>query len=132
MSADETAATPNGTVVVARRPEGSEVNVTAGVQALYDLVISSMDWGSGFWTVEDALPVVEVADVCGFAEAAEARRYVDAQRHSEEQQRFLATVRRPIYHGGPPDHDHVWSSVGRCLWPRCSEVESDHPPEQVP
>ena len=43
-----------------RADDGTETDITEGVQALYDLVISSMDWGSGFWTYEDALPVAQV------------------------------------------------------------------------
>lgn len=61
----------------------AKVDITEGVQALYDLVTSSMDWGSGFLTVEDALPVVHVARTCGFEGIAEAERYVEFQRAQE-------------------------------------------------
>ena len=40
-----------------RAEDGTDTDITQGVQALYDLVISSMNWGSGFWSWEDALPV---------------------------------------------------------------------------
>lgn len=44
-----------------RDTSGTETDVTTDVGCLYDLVIGSMDWGSGFLTVEDAEPVVRIA-----------------------------------------------------------------------
>ena len=75
--------------VFARAADGSETDITEGVQALYDLVIGSMDWGSGFWTAEDAAPVAKVARACGFESAEEAERYLREQIRSEERQAFL-------------------------------------------
>lgn len=120
MTHDET---PSGAVITARLPDGSEVNITEGVMAMYDLVISSMDWGSGFWTFEDALPVVHVAKTCGFAKCEEAERYVDAQRHSAEQSVFLRTRLLPV--PMPATHEHVYSSMSKCMWPGCREVRDD-------
>jgi hypothetical protein len=110
--------------VFARAEDGTETDVTEGVQALYDLVIGSMDWGSGFLSVEDARPVVHVAKTCGFTDWEQAQKYVDDQIHSLEQQRFRTERRgaRPISHG--PDQ-HIFSSVGRCMWPRCKATESE-------
>ena len=73
--------TPNGTRIMATVEVddgvwGQAVDVTEGVQALYDIVVQSMDWGSGFLTVEDALPVVEIAKVCGFDGIREAEAYL--------------------------------------------------------
>lgn len=115
-------ATPSGVVIVARTPSG-DVNITEGVMCLYDLVIQSMDWGSGFLSVEEAIPVVHVARTCGFANWEEAQRYVDAQAHSEEQQRFLRERNLSPWSSGP--HEHLFSSVGRCMWPRCTVTESE-------
>jgi hypothetical protein len=115
--------TPNGTVVVARLADGTELNVTAGVQALYDLVIGSMDWGSGFWTVDDAQPVLEIARACGFKDYEEAEAYVAEQRQSEEQRQFLD--RRNMPYPYPVEHDHVWSSLGKCMWPGCRALRSE-------
>jgi hypothetical protein len=83
MPEPETARTPSGVEIVARGGDGSEANVTEAVQALYDIVIGSMDWGSGFLTVEDALPIAELAERCGFKEAEEAHRYLYRQRREE-------------------------------------------------
>jgi hypothetical protein len=51
-----------------------DVDVTEGVRTLYDLVISSMDWGSGFLSVEDVAGVIRVAQACGFIVPDEAAR----------------------------------------------------------
>lgn len=116
---------------VARMPDGSEVDITEGVQTIYDLVIGSLDWGSGFLTVEDALPVVHVAKTCGFADWEEAQAYVDAKVHAQESEAFrVSRIGQPDYPSRPAglligqlprviEHDHVFSSVGECMWPRC-------------
>lgn len=35
-----------------------------------------MDWGSGFFSEEDAVPIAELAEQCGFEGVREAQRYV--------------------------------------------------------
>jgi len=115
--------------------DGTETDITEGVQALYDLVISSMDWGSGFWTVEDATPVAKLARVCGFEHADEAERYLREQEHSEEQQRFITSHAIPGIGAYPaPPHDHVFSSAGKCMWRWCTAIETEPAPlaEQPP
>jgi hypothetical protein len=72
------ATTPHDVSLIARLPTGEEVDVTEGVQALYDLVINSMDWGSGFLSYEEALPVAKLAELCGFKDIEEAQRYLRA------------------------------------------------------
>lgn len=81
----EQSATPSGVVITATLPNGSTVNVTAGVQTLYDCVIQSMDWASGFLTIEDTLPILEIAQVCGFKGYEEAERYVENERQTERE-----------------------------------------------
>lgn len=153
--------------------EPEPVDITESIQVLYDLVISSTDFGSGFLSVEDARPIVKLAELCGFEDYEVVKTYVDAQEHSLEQERFLQAlparrqhdhyfrhldlpldnamhsfdeaVQRALtcqypncnvkegspehlvhleavkrYNGEIP-HDHVFSSVGKCMWPRCSE-----------
>lgn len=124
-------------IVICRASDGSETDITEGVQTLYDMVIGSMDWGSGFLTAEDALPVVQVAKTCGFKDWQRAQDYVDDMIHSQEQARFQAERRRlsdqaralvtgfdtarGMLMGDVEAHDHVFSSVGRCMWPCCRE-----------
>lgn len=49
------------TRVYARQDDGTEVEVTDGVQALYDHLAASMDWGSGFLSLEDVTGIIVVA-----------------------------------------------------------------------
>ena len=100
---------------VARTESGAEVDITEGVQALYDLVISSMDWGSGFWSFEDAVPVAIVARAMGFPKVAEVEKYLLARQREEN--RWPSTEQRPV---PVPGHDHLYSAKGRCMWPKCS------------
>lgn len=111
--------------------DGTETDITEGVQALYDLVINSMNWGSGFWTAEDALPVAQIGRLLGFERIDEVERYVAERQHDIERQEWLnthPTARNPIsprgiltgWYESPIDHDHVLSSVRRCMWPRCN------------
>jgi hypothetical protein len=58
--------------VIARHDDGSETDVTEGVQALYDHCVSSMDWGSGFLDNIDAAGIVLIAQKCGFLVPEEA------------------------------------------------------------
>ena len=116
--------TESGVRVIAHGPDGSEVNITEGVMALYDLVISSMDWGSGFWTAEDAAPVAFVARTCGFPSVGEVDRYLLARKHDEEERAFFRTIPEVMgssYAQRQAAHpaEHVWSSAGRCVWPGC-------------
>jgi hypothetical protein len=52
--------------VIARHSDGTETDVTEGVQALYDHCVASMDWGSGFLSVEEAAGIILIAQKCGF------------------------------------------------------------------
>jgi hypothetical protein len=107
------------TVRVFARDGDTEVDITEGVQALYDLVIGSMNWGSGFLSVEEALPVARVARVCRFERSEEAERYVRAQEHDPQQQEFLRQRRERGQRTFNVPHDHVFSTADMCMWPAC-------------
>jgi hypothetical protein len=115
--------------VYARSADGTETDITEGVAALYDLVIGSMNWGSGFLTVEDALPVVHVAMTCQFKDYERAEEYVRAEQHSVAQQQFLAEREPPRYccNEHRVGHDHVYSPAGKCMWPGCRETRQPDP-----
>jgi hypothetical protein len=109
----------------ARQPDGTETDITEGVQALYDLVLGSMDWGSGFLTAEDARPVALLARMMGFEKAEEAERYLRDQEHSQQQREFMLNHGSDWFTGAPGmplPHDHVFSTAGRCMWPYCLEL----------
>lgn len=101
--------------------DGTQIEVTEGVQALYDLVISSMDWGSGFLSYEDAVPVGEIAELGAFEQADEVQRYVMALRgdFGEEYKIYPRRAANPSPLGRVPKHNHVRREDGKCVWPRC-------------
>lgn len=112
----------NGRFVFAA-DDGSQEDVTEGVQALYDLVISSMDWGSGFWSYEDALPVAKIATLAGFERCDEAERYVREALHEKESAEWRRKTGLDAEYQIVP-HDHVWSSAGKCMWRFCEATPS--------
>lgn len=74
--------TPNGASIYVHHPDGELVEITEGVQVLYDLVTASMDWGSGFLSIEDVAPMLKVSDACGFGED-DVRDYITSRRRDE-------------------------------------------------
>ena len=56
----------------ARRPDGSEVDVTQGVKLVYDLLNQSMDYGSGFLSIEDVVEITRLGAACGFESPGDA------------------------------------------------------------
>lgn len=102
-----------------------------------------MDFGSGFWTIEDAAPVGELAEVCGFEGDERIFRYLErerqlqaerderAARYAENQEVHAfnlkliemlpreALINRDAYHRAMEDHEHVFSSRGNCMWADC-------------
>jgi hypothetical protein len=47
--------------------DGTIVDVTEGVQVCYDLLVASLDWGSGFLSTEESKQVLDLARAAGFA-----------------------------------------------------------------
>ncbi len=103
--------------------DGAQDDVTEGVRALYDLVLSSMNWGSGFWSYEDALPVAEIARLAGFEQRDEVERYVREALHHKESAEWVAKHELPLNYSSVR-HDHVWSSAGKCMWPLCNAKQA--------
>lgn len=124
--------TPTGARIFAIRGANdnrSVTDVTEGVQALYDLVLNSMDWASGFMSVDDAVPIATIARVCGFGQLDEVEAYIASRQQAEEAAAFVKRQwpRAHFVTGGKHwseavngPHDHVFSSVGRCMWPQCT------------
>ena len=117
-----------------------ETDVTDAVQVLYDLVINSQNFGSGFWTIEDLQPVAALAKLCEFDRSGEVQEYIDRERHYQEvmawqrEQTPSAISALTVVSGmslssliasEPTEHEHVYSSVGRCMWPRCNHRKEE-------
>jgi rubrerythrin len=104
--------TPAGVRIVAVAPGGEQRNVTEGVQALYDLVIQSMDWGSHFLSVDDVEPIAGLARFCGFRDLEAAEAYIRTERQEE--------ARRACNHREWRDEpvtnmpDFVWKVCKQC------------------
>ena len=61
--------------------DGTQTDVTEGVQALYDLVLALLVIRLAY---EDALPVAQIARLAGFGRCEEAERYVREALHHKE------------------------------------------------
>jgi hypothetical protein len=102
-----------------------------------------MDYGSGFWTYEDAAPVAKMAELMGYENVEAISKYRDAKLFEEEQTAFcrdhnIGWFNRGIaytesvihypdgstrrgYREVPAVHEHEFATNGRCLWPMCEE-----------
>jgi hypothetical protein len=140
-------------------------DITEGVEALYDSLITSINWASGFLDYETAVPIVALAKLLGFSDWEEAQEYIDAKKHAEDVAKANTIQRLMRMHQhlfsytdkyglrtsevcqwpdcnvrkgseqhmvsealiaqreGRMEHDHLFSSVGKCMWPKCKEVE---------
>lgn len=78
--------TPNGGRIEFVAVDGTRTDVTVEVQTVYDLATSSLDMGSGFWSIEDTVPVANLELVCGFEN--NAQEYV-AERIRKDNERAL-------------------------------------------
>lgn len=123
--------TPNGVTITATKPDGTTVDVTEHVSAIYDLVIGSLDFGSGFLSYEDAVPLAELARLCGFEDSEEAERYLRNEIHRREQTEYFKTHPESADYWTRSDprseHEHVWSSVGECLYRMCGVTRETTP-----
>jgi hypothetical protein len=123
---------------------GDGADVTDAVGALYDLALSSMDYRSGFWSYEDAAPVATLAELMNYEQREAIQKYRDDQLHNRQTQAFIrsnALGNQPVHYTrnvitrddgsmivqhkvAVPEHDHVFSTPGRCMWPKCEVTES--------
>ena len=65
-----------------RYPDGRETDITDVLKVLYDGVVDSLNWGSGWWDGEDAAAVGWIGLTFGWADA---RR---AEQHAKDIQAF--------------------------------------------
>lgn len=65
--------------------DGAIIDVTEGVLSLYDLVRQSPDWGSGFYTADDVLPVLHLARALDLDDLSDVEAYIaEYERQAEE------------------------------------------------
>lgn len=78
-------------LIVVRSESGEESDVTEGVQCLYDMYMATMDIGSGFICMEEALAIHALAVACGFQNIEEIEKYVAEKilNHKEQEWRKL-------------------------------------------
>lgn len=57
--------------ILARHDDGTETDITLGVQTAYDIATSSLDWGSGLLDYEEQIELLRLAKACGFTDLRE-------------------------------------------------------------
>ncbi|WP_159795761.1 hypothetical protein [Puerhibacterium puerhi] len=99
--------------IVAIRDDGSQADVTEGVQIAYDLLRQSLDWGSGFLDTQEVDAVIRLSEACDFPDFEQLiaevwrKRYADSipyeeryttripsQPTTEQREAFLAGIRK--------------------------------------
>jgi hypothetical protein len=88
--------------IIAHRGD-AEADVTEAVTKLYDLMVDSMDWGSGFLDAEDVAHIRAVQDACGFEFRTYQQDKCDTCRHPRQYHR----------HDVPGD-THCWQQDCSC------------------
>lgn len=73
-----------GNKIVAIQEDGSQKDITEGVQICYDLLRQSLDWGSGFLDVDEVDAVIRLAHDSGFADFEELIKSVWAERRKSQ------------------------------------------------
>ena len=79
--------------IIATRDDGTTTDITEGVQVLYDTVLQSMDWSSGFLDHEEQSGIIRTGIACGFPDAEKYLESIQKQKLAEEK-RQAEVVRR--------------------------------------
>lgn len=66
--------------------DGKGVDITEGVRVMYDAVLGSLDWQSGFLDLEELEALGQVADACGFDQIEEVYQRIQAAKVAQEAQ----------------------------------------------
>lgn len=87
-----TASTPNGSKVYAVGGDLHHTDITEAVQFMYDTVIMSLDWGSGFLSHEEEHLVEKVGGTLGFDPPTMQCRARREKRHSGAGRTYMETI----------------------------------------
>lgn len=75
--------------IIAQHDDGTEIDITEGVQIAYDVVVHSMDWGSGFLDTEEVDAIVNLARAARFPDFERIFNDVQERRAAEERGQAL-------------------------------------------
>lgn len=70
--------------VLVQGESGEITDITEGVRVMYDAVLGSLDWQSGFLDLEELEALGQVADACGFGQIEEVYQRIQAEKASQE------------------------------------------------
>lgn len=87
--------TPNGSRILIIGANGVGHDIADAVGTIYDLLAGSMDWGSDFITVDDAVGFVRLVDLAGYADP-------DAKRVEERREWARVTLAKASTPAGVP------------------------------
>ena len=95
-----------GTRAIIRYPDGTEQDITDLVRILYDGVVGSLDWGSGWWSGEDAAAVAWIGFSFGWVNHQEAAEFAvhlaQFRQFREQMDADIPVWLYPPATGGPP------------------------------
>lgn len=74
---------------VARDDATGSVDITEGVQIMYDTILASLDWQSGFLGVEELEALAKVGEACGFESIEEVYRKINIEKAEAARQQEL-------------------------------------------
>jgi hypothetical protein len=69
--------------IIVQHDDGTEIDITEGVQIAYDCTVGSMDWGSGFLAVEEVDAMVRLSQACRFSDFEKIAQDVFQERQRE-------------------------------------------------
>ena len=85
-----------------RAEDGTEIEITDVLRVLYDGVVNSLNWGSGWWDGEDAAMVGWIGLTFGWAAGSDAAEHAKAIQAFERFRGVLDATVPPIPSPGLP------------------------------
>lgn len=93
--------------IIVQHDDGTEEEITEGVQIAYDIAYGSLDWGSGFLDTEEMEAVARLAEACRFPSFGDALESARAAREEQEQEDALrAKMAKEIEEANQREAEH--------------------------